>query len=64
MESISNGATHEQYQGKHAELGYGNGLAGPVPQATNAGLLYQLGEDPWTVTTAHRLYLLPPMIDL
>lgn len=63
MACISKDMTHEEYEGRHAELGYRERLAGPGPQATNAGLLYQLGEDPWTVSTERRLYLLPPMID-
>lgn len=61
---ISKDLTQEEFKGKHAELGYRERLAGPGPQATNAGLLYQLGEDPWTATTETRLSLLPPMIDL
>lgn len=64
MVAVGKDVTVEDYRGDHSEVGYRQRLAGPGPQATNAGLLYQHGVDPATATTNDRLEVLPPFTDL
>lgn len=62
--AVAKDITVEEYEGRHAEIDYRGRLAGPGPQATSAGLLYQNGIDSDTATSEDRLRVLPPCTDL